>query len=189
VQHCLQIFTSHHALFRDDCAPLSWDNICDVVGENGDGGVSTDIEEVINSDAKGHSYAFMEIDGSCDKDNNTDNRAYLGFYIVTLVTALIGVCCLLGEVGEAIYGTCLVVLFFWYLIMEGLRVREIQKGLQLTFDGHNDANMVFLSFYVSQFCLYGTLLLGLAFELFDIPCIQCVCIKTVVVARKELVEI
>jgi len=173
----------------------SWDEVCDIHGE-GEGGISTNVDDVLNSDAKGHSYVFGQPPPwDCTQENNTDNRAYLGFYIITLITALIGFCCLVGETGEQIYAGCLTFLFFWFLIMEGLRVRQLHKDITDRFD-HDDeveSNLarVYLSFAVSQFCLYCSLLVGLALELFDIPCCKCACacVKTVVVRQKAVVEI
>jgi len=168
----------------------SWDEVCDVYGGDHEGGVSTDIDVVLDTDARGHAYSFMEPSGSCTKENSTDNRAYLAFYIITLVTALIGFCCLVGETGEAIYGGCLVFLFVWYLIMEGLRVRKLHKELDEFVGGfESDITRVYLTYFVGQFCLFCSLFVGLALELFDIPCLKCACacVKTVVVRQEKAI--
>jgi len=176
----------------------SWDEVCDVTGGDAahEGGISTNVDDVLDSDAKGHSYFFTEPTSSidCTKDNNTDNRAYLAFYIITLVTAIIGLCCLAGETGEMIYGGCLVFLFLWYLIMEGLRVQQIHAELAEIFEDQeleSDIARVFLSFFVGQFCLYCSLLVGLALELINIPCCQCACacVRTVVVKQKAVIQV
>jgi len=151
-----------------------------------------DVDVVLDSDAKGHSYSFGEPDVTCVKENNTDNRAYLAFYILTLVTALIGFCCLVGENGEMIYGWCLVILFVWYIVMEGLRAQQLHKEI-LDFEGgyDNEIARVYVSFFVGQFCLYCSLLVGLALELFDIPCCKCACacVKTVVVKQRAVIQV
>jgi len=174
----------------------SWDEVCDLVGgdEAHEGGISTNVDDVVDTDAKGHSYSFSEPDIDCTKDNNTDNRAYLAFYIITVVTALIGMCCHLAERGEMIYGGCLVFLFFWYLIMEGLRVQSIHAELAEIFNDEeleNDIARVYLSFFVGQFCLICSLFVGLALELFNIPCCQCACacVRTVVVKEKAIIQV
>jgi len=180
----------------------SWDEVCDFHGgaDAHEGGISTDVNDMMDSDAKGHSYLFAEPSlaaGSfdCTKDNNTDNRAYLSFYIITLVTALIGFCCLVGETGEQIYGGCLVFLFFWYIIMEGLRVQQLHEEISDLYNSEDEleSNLarVYLSFFVGQFCLYCSLLVGLALELFDIPCCACACacVRTVVIKQKAIIEV
>jgi len=174
----------------------SWDEVCDLAGgdEAHEGGVSTNVDDVIDSDAKGHYYSFAEPNIDCTKDNNTDNRAYLAFYIITMVTALIGLCCLFCETGENIFGGCLVFLFLWYLIMEGLRVQKVHEELAEIFNDEeleNDVARVYLSFFVGQFCLYCSLFVGLALELFNIPCFQCACacVRTVVVKQKAVIQV
>jgi len=171
----------------------SWDETCDVYGADGhDGGLSTDLDVVLNSDATGHSYTFGEgIEQTCEKDNNTDNRAYLAFYIISAVVAFFGICCLAGETGEAVYATLLILLFVWYVIMEGLRVQSIHSELLDLFeDGYgNDIVRLYLSFHVAQFCLYCSLLVGLALELFNLPSCHCACVRTVVVQRKAVIEV
>merc|ERR1711879_946654 len=46
-------------------------------------------------------------------------------------------------------------------------------------------------FFVGQFCLYCSLLVGLALELFDIPCCACACacVRTVVIKQKAIIEV
>jgi len=168
----------------------SWDEACDREGNTG--GVSMNFNEVVDADADGHSYTFGQgLFMSCVKDNNTDNRAYLAFYIITLIVSLAGTCCLICEKAEAAFGGFLMLLLVWYFIMEGLRVQSFHSELLDMFeDGYdNDAVRVFLSFYVAQFCLYCSLLGGLAFELFNIPCCHCACVQTVVVKRKAIIEV
>jgi len=179
----------------------SWDEVCDTTGgeEAHDGGLSTDVNAILDSDAKGHSYVFGEPNNyrsnPCTKENNTDNRAYLAFYIITLVTSLIGFCCLVGETGETIYGVCLVFLFIWYLVMEGLRAQKLHEQLGEIFDDDDEleSNLarVYITSFMGQFCLYGSLLVGLALELFDIPCCQCACacVRTVVIKQKAIIEV
>merc|ERR1719229_1351017 len=57
--------------------------------------------------------------------------------------------CLFGETGENIYGGCLVFLFLWYLIMEGLRVQSIHEELAEIFPDEeleHDVARAYLSF-------------------------------------------
>jgi len=163
----------------------SYDEICDDYG--GDGGLEISADVVLDADASGHSYAFGEPKGGwCGKDNSTDNRAYLAFYIITLITALIGFCCLAGETGEVVYGVCLVFLFLWYLVMEGLRANQLHKELKDYEGGYeNDVARVYMAYFIGQFCLYGSLFCGLALEIFDFPCCRCACqcVKTVVIKQ------
>jgi len=170
----------------------SWDEVCDLQGH--EGGISTNVDDVLDSDATGHSYSFAEPDLKCTKDNNTDNRAYLAFYIITMVTSLIGLCCLLGETGEMIYGGCLVFLFLWYVVMEGLRIQSIHEEVSDFYfndDVEHDIARAYLSFFVGQFCLYCSVFVGLALELFNIPCCQCACacVRTVVVKQKAVIQV
>merc|ERR1739838_747564 len=122
---------------------------CDLNGgdEAHEGGISSNVDDVIDSDAKGHRYSFSEPTIDCTKENNTDNRAYLAFYITTMVTALIGLCCLFGETGEKIYGGCLVFLFLWAnFAYTALYLLD----LQLNFSTSLAANLLVLAYEQSS---------------------------------------
>jgi len=176
----------------------SWDELCDIdKGHEGGAELNLDTFSDVTDFDKGHSYnmnAPINRD-SCGIDNNTDNRAYLAFYILTLVVALIGFCCLVGQTLEGVYGGFLIALWVWWICMEGLRVADMHSTLQDFIDmvpadredQFRDVYRTYMSFYVGQFLLYTILFIGTATDCFD--CCSCQCVKTVVVSRKAVIEV
>jgi len=178
----------------------TWDEVCDEI-DGHTGGIEMNIDTITEFDFdKGHSYTFNspQNNSGCGTDNNTDNRAYLAFYILTLIVALIGFCCLLGQAGEGVYGGFLIVLWVWWIFMEGLRVHEMHSYLnnwtdmvslisEKWEDAARDVYRSWMSYYVGQFLLYTILFIGTATDCFD--CCSCQCVKTVVVSRKAVIEV
>jgi len=179
----------------------TWDELCDVdTGSSGGAELDLDSLSDVTDLDKGHSYT-MNVPAPkgasrCGYDNNTDNRAYLAFYILTLVVALIGFCCVVGQTCEAVYGGFLITLWFWWIVMEGLRIAEMHSNFQDLLDlvsssdredYFHDLYRTYMSFHVGQFLLYSILFIGTATDCFE--CCSCQCVRTVVVSRKAVIEV
>jgi len=163
----------------------SWDEYCDEYGSGEhNGGLEQDVDVLTDANAKGHSYTFHGT-YNCTEDNKTDNRAYLAFYICTLLVSVVGFCCLAaGQTGAGVYGGFLIMLWVWYIFMEGLRVHELHNKVNDALGSEHDFTKANLLWYGAQFCLYTALFIGTTLDAFDCQC----CTQTVVV-RKQMIEV